>query len=92
MGKRTSGQDEGGKFIIWTDKRGQSNKKYVSGPLNGVHKWYNPITGKSGETFGVARERDGFAIAGAVVGGIAVMGIKAIQMVFNALLGALDDI
>lgn len=60
MGNRTRGEDDGGEYVIWqTKSTGTWNKKYISGPLEGVHKGYTP-GGKEFETFGPSRQRDGF--------------------------------
>lgn len=39
----------------WTDREGQTNQKVVEGPDTGTHRFYDPKTGRTGQT-GVIRK------------------------------------
>jgi hypothetical protein len=52
MGERFRGSDENGEYIIWQDAKGQINKKYISGPWEGTHLYYDPNTTRHGASFG----------------------------------------
>ncbi|PIS21234.1 hypothetical protein COT51_03835 [candidate division WWE3 bacterium CG08_land_8_20_14_0_20_41_15] len=41
------GEDKDGKFVLWENKDGQSNKKYIDGPNKGEHQGYDPENQRS---------------------------------------------
>jgi len=52
MSERHRGSDSGGEYIVWTDAKGQINKKYISGPGKGTHVFYDQNTTHMGASFG----------------------------------------